>query len=224
MDELLLRRALEEADNYILQQIPTKATYEHDFSNRFHRKIRRLIRRETNPFLYRVGKAVATILLLLTIAAGILLGTNEKVRADFVHWIMRIYSEGLFGYYSVSDQEIDVSQYTMECVVPTEYELMDRISDEGTLTEIYVNSSGEILSFSVVAPDGTSDFYIACDEDGADAPIIISELNAELYISKEEGESNAIVWTDENGVLFSISGYFDEQELISFAQMIKNKK
>ena len=67
--------------------------------------------------------------------------------------------------------------------MPEEYELVDRILNEGSVTEIYVNSAGEILSFSVVAPDGTSDFYIACDEDGADAPIIISELNAELYIS-----------------------------------------
>ena len=151
------------------------------------------------------------------------MGTNEKVRADFVHWIMRIYSERLFGYYSTFDQEIDISKYTMENVVPKEYELMDRISNEGSVTEIYVNSAGAILSFSAVAPDGTSDFYIACDKDGADAPIAISELNAELYISKEEGESNAIVWTDENGVLLSISGYFNDQELTSFVKMIKNK-
>ena len=221
MDELILSQALKEADCYILHQIPSKACYEHEFSNRFHREIRKLIRREKNPVLYRISRAVATILLLLTVAGGILLGTNEKVRASFSNWIMRIYSEGLFGYYSSSDQETDIAQYTMENIVPEEYEFVDRISNEGSVTEIYVNSTGEILSFSVVAPDGTSDFYIACDEDGADAPIMINELNAELYISKAEGESNAIVWTDEDGVLLSISGDFDDQELISFAKMIK---
>ncbi|MCR5256255.1 MAG: DUF4367 domain-containing protein [Acetatifactor sp.] len=221
MDELMLTQALEEADIFILQQIPTRSFYEHEFSNRFHRKIRRLIRRETNPVIYRVGKAVATILLLLTVAGGILLGTNDKVRAAFAHWIMRIYSEGMFGYYSSSDKETDITKYTMENIVPEEYELVDRILNEGSVTEIYVNSAGEILSFSVVAPDGTSDFYIACDEDGADEPIMISEIEAELYLSEKEGESNAIVWTDEHGALLSISGYFNDQELISFAKMTK---
>jgi hypothetical protein len=220
MDELKLTKALKEADLLLLQQTPTRAQYEHEFSNRFHRKIRRLIRRETNLALYRVSKAAATILLLLTVAGGILLGTNEKVRADFVQWIMRIYSERLFGYYSSSNQEIDISQYTMENIVPKEYELVDRIMNDGSLTEIYMNLAGEILSFTAVVPDGASDFYIACDENGADAPIMINELNAEVYISKKDGESNAIVWTNEDGVLMSINGYFDEQKLISFAMMI----
>ncbi|MCR5754798.1 MAG: DUF4367 domain-containing protein [Acetatifactor sp.] len=220
MDELKLTNALKEADLLLLQQTPTRVQYEHEFSSRFHRKIRRLIRRETNPVLYRVGKAAATILLLLTVAGGILLGTNEKVRADFVQWIMRIYSERLFGYYSSSNQEIDISQYTMENIVPKEYGLVDRIMNDGSLTEIYMNLAGEILSFTAVVPDGASDFYIACDENGADAPIMINELNAEVYISKKDGESNAIVWTNEEGVLMSINGYFDEQELISFAVLI----
>lgn len=216
MDELLLKQALEEADYFLLQQTPARAIYKHDFSKHFQRKIHSLIRREKMPFFYKSGKAIAGILILLTVAGGVLLGTNAKVRADFTHWFMRMYDERVFGYYSNSEQEADVSRYTMKNVVPTEYELVDSISEDGLLTEIYVNSAGEIMTFVAVAPDRNHDFYIASDEDGAAAPIAISELNAQLYLAKEEGEANVIVWTNEDGILFSISGLLEQQELMSY--------
>ena len=53
----------------------------------------------------------------------------------------------------------------------------------------------------------------------------VGEYEADIYISNDDEEGNEIVWIDEDKhVLFSVGGFFKQDELVKIAESIIYKK
>jgi hypothetical protein len=51
--------------------------------------------------------------------------------------------------------------------------------------------------------------------------VYVNGNKADLYLSENPYESNVIVWEGSNGVLFSLGGILDKEQLISMAEKIE---
>ena len=124
------------------------------------------------------------------------------------------------GYFS----EGDASEYS-----PKRYEigwlpegclLLDQteLPDGGVL--VYVDGDGNILQFSYTYNIGESVLYVG--EDGFTYhETTVSGYSADLYLSDDPSQSNALVWVGADGhVLFLITAHGDEETLIRMAESV----
>lgn len=225
MEEKLLRLALIETDECILSQLPSSEEYEHDFSRSFIRKLQKLIRREKYPLFYEIRKIAAAVLIFLTLSAGILMATNESVRAAVLHWLLTIQQNSngwdSYWYEGNSDLHRNVSDYTLEGFVPEGYKLIDRVDDEIFISEYYIHEDGiHFIFFDVSSPDYGISSGILFDEHTQPIPIIINGYNGLIFLSDLDRDSNSITWTDEDGVMFCIGGILTKEELLNLSRYI----
>lgn len=219
MTEEQLRSALIEAQDFILSQLP-KTEWDYEFTPKFHRKMKRLIELEMHPIRYYLIRAVAVLLAIICLSGGMLLGFSEEARAKVIWWINEFISENEYRYQSNKDMVIDVSGYTFESVISDGYTRLERIEMENSVDEIYVGKNGEMLTFSAIG-SSQEELYVLSDESGQTERIDLEGTEMDLYISEKQGESNMIVWEGKNGVLFSIQGKINKEQLIEIARMMR---
>lgn len=219
MTDEQLKGALIEVRDYMLNQLPGEE-WVYEFSSRFYGKLNRMIELERHPIWYYARRIVAAILLALGISGGLLLGFDEKVRADVARWIAEHFAKNEYRYQNEMGNEVDVSQYTLEGLVMEGYQLIQRKEKEETVIEAYRGESGDLLIFTVMSSSKNEEFGVSSDENAKREMIQINGKNADLYMSENVGESSIITWQGDKGVLFAIQGIMDKERLIEFAEEV----
>ena len=70
-------------------------------------------------------------------------------------------------------------------------------------------------------PDSEKELYVVSDKDKKTYEVVkVKENRAELYISENAGESNAIVWQNKKGILFCIQGILTKEQLVELAESV----
>ncbi|MBO7339564.1 MAG: DUF4367 domain-containing protein [Lachnospiraceae bacterium] len=220
MTDIQLRDALAEVQKHILSQLPTEYL-EHEFSPRFHRKLKRLVELEKHPILFYVRKAVAFFFITLGITGGFIVGFDEEVRADIVRWIVVRFSDNEYRYQKDEAINVDITRYSVEGIVSGEYHLIDRFEGEDTVNEAFADEKGNLLIFTAMSSTHEEDFYILFAQRVDSETVYVKGNKAELYLSKDPNESNMIVWQGTSGVLFGIQGFFDKDQLIEMAEKVE---
>jgi hypothetical protein len=219
-----LRNALLEMQEYQVSLYPTPTEKDSEIPLGFRIKMNRLIERHDHPVWYQIKEVAVIVILLMGISAGLILGFNEKVRAEVFGWIMERFSDNEFQYQNhAHGGDISISDYSLVGNTPSGYKLLKQHGDENKRTEIFVNESGERLSFVVISPKYDGTVHVFSDEDRVGDPVYIDDLRADVYISTESGEANIITWQHENGIRFIIQGFLDKEQLIDLAAQMGNK-
>ena len=148
-----------------------------------------------------------------------MLGFNESVHAGVMQWFQDHFGTNVYRYQNQSGENVDITKYTLQGMVPEEYQLFDRTVDEDGINETFVNESGDILSFRVMNPAYEGEVYVVSDAEKSSASI--GRFIAEIYLSNDPREVNAIIWKDNRGILFVIQGFLSETELIGIAKQIE---
>ena len=219
IDEEKFLRDLNEAQEYLVGQYPDTIADE-KLPLKFQRKMNKIIERHDHKVLYFVKKVVAIAFLLLGISGGIVMGFNEKVRADVLGWIRERFSSNVFSYYNQSKRKVDISRFSVKEYVPEDYEFKGKSEREGRFSETYSNDEGYMIVFSVISPDYDGDIYVYSDEKSDENLIHIEQFSADLYISDDEQDANTIVWKNDQGVCFIISAHLNSQQLVELAEKI----
>jgi len=214
-----LKSALIEIRDCMLLQFPTSEC-DHEFSVRFQRRMKQIIEMEKHPVWFHVRKIAVALIISLGIAGGLAIGFSEEVRADVRRWFMERFSENEYRYQNNMGIDIDISGYTLEGKVLDGYQLVDRMQDENQVSEVYVNENGAMLIFAAMNSLSEEDLYVSSDQSIQPKSVFVKGVQAELYLSERPGESNAVVWQKDNGVLFSIQGILSKEELIDLAERI----
>lgn len=224
IDEERLRNALLEMQEYQVSLYPAPTKEDSRLPLGFRIKMDRLIERHDHPVWYKIKEVAVMVILLIGVSAGLVLGFNEKVRAEVWGWIMDRFSDNEFQYQNHErGEEIDFSDYTLDGITPPGYNMQKHRVDENKKIEIYVNDIGERLSLTVISPKYEGTVHIFSDEDSVSDPIYIDDLQADVYISTESGEANVITWQNKTGIRFIIQGFLNKEQLIDLANKMENK-
>ncbi len=210
MNEMVLKDALLEANNFIADSLPSG---KYAFSYRVSRKIQKYIFWEMHPVVYRL-KNVATVIILVILMSGtIILGSSEKVRAAVIGWLSNTF-EGVFAYQGQRNSAIDISGYSMRDLVPNEFTYSELHSSmtEGEKIENYITPDDYFFSLQISKSEEGKLVQLLSDTDDKVRQVAKDNYIIDHYYNSD-GTENAYVWQDESGTLFYIGGRISEQGL-----------
>lgn len=193
----------------------------HTFSKQFQRKMNQLIWHTNHPYTYRSLQCAACLFLALILAGSLILTFNFEARAAAWGWFIEQY-ESFYEHYfykGTSDIPSNTSADRPKWI-PDGY-VEDAIIDmDGSYTVIYTNDAGQMLRFYYSAGAENADLFV--ETDGMTKKIIyINGNTAEIYLSGVEDVANNVMWVDaENEILYHISGFLSEYELVKIAENI----
>lgn len=220
-DEMMAQAAAELADA-INDSLPEPSGCSHQFSARFEKKMKRLIRQTNHPTVYRALRSVACILLIIVITFGSTLAINAEAREVVFGWVKRQY--GKFYEYSFEGDVVpkESAKYQPGWM-PAGCEFVTSYETAGGESYIYTDTEDTLIHFSYTTDPKSENVYV----DGVNYSKETAFVNgcvAEIYLSNVEDETNSIIWRDESGViLFRVSGNFDQETLIKIAENIEKK-
>ncbi len=222
ISEDLLLRAVLEVDRAILDMLPDPSECVHVFSKAFERKMKRLIYKTNHIVAYKLLNRAAIIFISLLASASMLLAFNPGARAAVMDWVREKF-EGVYHYFFVSDNTTEEPRNYYMDWVPEGYTQVGVIEDPTGETHIYFNDSGETLQFTYVYGAEANTLMTGLGEYD-EKHIEEGILQADIFIAKDVVQTNIITWTTNNdGVIFTICGFSDEQELIKMAQNVMPK-
>lgn len=219
MEEVALKKALSSVMERQVRRFPEPSEEDRRMARRLRPRIRRMIEKAESPVTYYVKRIVAVMALLLGITGAALFGLNKSVHAGVMRWFQDRFGTDAYRYQNQSGENVDVTKYSLQGLVPKGYQLFDRTVDEDGINETFVNESGDILSFIVMNPTYDGEVYIVSDSEEHFARV--GRFDADVYVSNDPGEGNEIIWKDERGILFVIQGFLSETELIAIAEQIE---
>lgn len=194
---------------------------EHVFSERFEKKMQKLIRRTKKPYypLVNTGfKRVACVMIAIMTCFGGLMNV-EAVRESFKNLMLftndddmtKIHVNGNAGF-PTTIEEIYVITYSL-----IGYDLMSEMYEDTMVRKDYKNSFGDVIFFKQITHNYFKEFWWDTEGD------IISNAdingNEAICFSAQNG-INTVMW--DNGVyVFTISTSLPMEEAIEIAKSVK---
>ena len=221
-DEMLRRSAAISCDAFI-RSVEACHQEEHVFSPAFEKKIRKLYGRANHPYLYRLVRQVASILLALLIGGCVWLTVDEEARAAFFGWVKEVY-ESAIGYYFVGDDvPVERKEYYIPALPEGYEEAFVREREDGRII-VYRNTDGQYLQFHYAWEMGAAGIVSVYDaarvSEATLSEVTVNGRPADFLSSNDLYVSNIIVWKVEQ-VVFGIFGFLEQGELISLAESVK---
>lgn len=214
--------ALEEIDNAILATLPELEECSFQFSERFERKMRSIIRRGNHPIMYKALQQVACMLLVLLMLFSSVMIFSTDARAVVIGWIKEQYDTFYHYFFPAESKTSEKEEYTLGWV-PDGYFLLDSYADETGANIVYIDNSNQFLQFSY-SYGGRINSIFADGETYEHQQFKLDNNIADLYLSTVEGISSGVVWIDSRDeTLFCISAILDKDELIMIAENVIKK-
>lgn len=222
ISDAALKEAAFAVDQAMQDALPKPEECDHVFSPAFEKKMRKLIRKANHPVAYKVLNRAACALLVLVLSASLLLTFHPKARAAVVDWIKE--KMGDFYHYfapeKASEPEAEAATPEDYCLgwLPEGYTLLFSNTTDRK-TEAYVNDAGQILQFQCVYSSSGS--LAVGGGEYTEKQVMIGNLQAEIYLAKDNSRGNGIIWSANNGnILLCISAQLGEADLIKMAESV----
>lgn len=222
ISDAALKEAAFAVEQAMLDALPKPEEFDHVFSPRFERKMRKLIRKTNHPIAYKALSRAACALLVLVLSASLLLTFHPKARAAVVDWIKEKV-EDFYHYFAPekeSEPEAGAATPGDYCLgwIPEGYTLLFSNTTDGK-SEAYINDAGQILQFQCVYKSFGS--LIVGGGEYTEKQVVVRNLQAELQLAKDRNNSNTIILYVDNGdILLHISAYLEEADLIKMAESV----
>jgi hypothetical protein len=208
-----------QVEKVMLEKIPLESELSHQFSWRFKRKMKALLKYERRTpvmrrFVYQMKTAAAVLLIVLSMAFGTVMSV-EAYRVRFFEFVTEIWEE-LTSIVIHSDENADHDTLTpiSPSYIPKGYSVLELTSDKYENTIIYINTNGLELYYSQRMAT-QSEFIL--DSEGAETEKITIG-SQEAYLIANKGTVQ-LYWHDDDSV-FSLIGNLDKTELIKMAKSI----
>ena len=224
-----LRAALEEYENALIASLPEPGQCDHQFSEGFEKKMRRVRRRARHPAAYKALQRAACVLLA---AVSLFVGAvmfDADARASVLDWIRERWGD--FSHYVLANGSGSEEKTGFQLgVVPDGYKLKDSNATATQESLVYINESGQMVYLTYVFGSDLEQItelnpLFIGGEDYDQYSASVNGHTADIYITSQENKNNGIVWADaEQGVLFLIAAPMDEEGLIELAESVTEKK
>ena len=219
----MLRIAASEADQAIRNSLPPPEDCDHQFSPRFERKMKRVIRRGRHPVAYKVLHRAACFLIVATMVGASWLTVDAQARGTFFAWVRQQYEsfveyrfEGL-----APDEEMTVS--FAPTWLPEGYEETKAQSVGGTSSKTYGIRDCQAIHF-MYSPGADAASLFVVSEQMTIEKVFVGTQEADFYQDADPQNANVLVWHSESGdILFCISAPLPRNEMVKIAESIEPK-
>lgn len=218
-DEMLAQAAAELADA-INESLPSPSECTHQFSPRFEKKMKRLIRRANHPTVYRALRSVVSILLVIMIGFGSTLAVSAEAREIVFGWVKQQY-ENFYEYFFEGEVEPTESAKYQPGWMPEGCDFVTSYEITGGEVYVYANERGSLIQFTYTSDTDTTKVFVEGVE-YIKEDVLVNGFPGEIYSATNQTDTNGIVWTNtDDNTLFFVSGDFTEDELIKIAESIE---
>ena len=217
MTEKQLRQAAEEYVQALAEGLD--APEEHTFSRRFERKMRGLLAKAAHPAWAAFGRAVASFAMVVLVLFGSVLAVDAEARELFLGWF-RQQMDGAVHFSSRNPSQED-TQYQLTWI-PEGYEFYDLVQEYGGETVLYANEAGDLLRFTYLHSSENGETYLFTGEHD-EKQIPVQGMTGTLYLPHDTINGKDLIWQNEAGTLFEISGRCDENVLLRMAESVTPK-
>lgn len=195
----------------LMEELP-----EHTFSPAFERRMKKLVRRHS--LRHKVLRAAACLLLAAFLSGCAVLAVSPEAREVFTGWVREVYETSFVYRFPETDQKAPARVLYRPACIPAGFETEKEIVTHDMVTLVYKNNAGELLFFSSSLSGSSPVIQIVRDGTEMYKQASVNGMPAELYLDRDEGEANILIWTDEEGTIFWISSALGETELLRIAE------
>lgn len=221
MTDEMLRQAARNASRMFVEALEEdydpRAAYPP--SQAFRRKLRSLRRRAEHPYAHAARQRAAVFLLVLLLSGGAFLSVDAQARDALQVWLRTIVENSVFYRFTGEENQGDFPVCRLGWI--PEGVVLERETDQpdkGVYRAYYVNSE---TGYGFV-------FYYQWMSDGLAAGLstenmiyqrtVVNGMPADYYESTLEGDSNLLMWFDEEHHLaFSINSCLDQETIFQIA-------
>lgn len=216
----MIRAAVASLDEAMLASLPDESECDHVFSEKFEKKMAKLIGRVSYYGAYQVLRRVACVFIALVLSATMVVAVHPTARAAVVDWVKEKL-EDFYHYVFAGEQVEETPKAYSLGWVPEGYALLDSFEQGENKTFLYLNAgSGEMMQFIYVY-GASYETLFAGSGDYEQTVVSVEGRDAELYIAMDDGQANWIVWKDaRGGTMFTITGFLSEEEMVKMAESL----
>lgn len=182
------------------------------------RAVKRRIEKQQR-FRKRFATAVAAFIMAMTM----LFSLNTEVRAAVATWFKEVY-ETFTTYWFAPEIRNDLPTFELT-ETPEGFICIHDETLNNSRSMVYQSETDQSLLFSIRYALLQPDAPLTASYPSSDFDCVETEVNgysADLYISKNQDESHALVWIDEpNGVVFTITAFGDPEDMLYIASLLK---
>lgn len=225
----MIASAAEELANAMNESLPDPDSCDHQFSDRFEKRMEKVIRKANHPVFYRTLKQAACFVLIVSVGFASVMIFSQDIRAAVWGWIKQQHDELLYQF-SFEGNSGESNTYTYyPGWIPDNCEFFASQQTPGDRDYIYTNQKGRFISFTYINDGTKEDVYLGI-ADSVEEAVVINGRPGTMYISEsqenqETYNNNALIWFDESKtVLFCVEGDLEKKELIKIAENIQKKQ
>ena len=202
--ETMLKSAATEANVAKMAFLDRLDVKLHVFSEKFEKKVGKLVRRAKHPVLYkmlRYGIVAILAVAVLLVLCGIFCNPEQTAPGE---------AQRLYDYYLPSEPQ----GYTL-------VRALDRVEGK---TYLYRNETGQLCNFSYEYTPGMGELFDDM-EAYEEESVTVGNCGGKLYITADSAQSNILIWKDEQtGALLRLMGHFSREQLMDLAQSIQYRE
>lgn len=215
-----LRHAAEAWVNERLKRLPESEKRRFETSPEFERKMKRLIERTDHPAKYWLKKSFACFLLLIFLSGGGALALSREARAAFSEWTRTVFETHFEYRYVGENSPAPENTVYLPTWIPDGFEVFRESYDKEEVHVFYMTKEGNLAYFLYYLNNSGTALQIV-EERGKVEKVYVGKYPADLYLDDEEGENNALVWTDtQRNALFVIAAPNSGEDLIKMAESV----
>lgn len=228
MDDEFLYAHMPQAERRLLDQIPPERELHHQFSRRFRRKMRALLRYERRtPYMRKAVQSIKTAAAVFAVVVSLTfcaLMSVEASRTRIIEIVTKLLSDATSVHVSVDDGAPSdrVLRPVTPTYVPEGYRVIDEETDILTHMIIYEDVSAER------AIDYTQDMlsageYVLDTEDVYTEKVQIGSQEVWIVV-KPSRDTSSVYWIDNN-YFYCVSGNkIESDELLKMAESVIDQK
>lgn len=221
----MLREAAAEFSAALAGSLPDPETCEHQFSPRFLRKMRPLLRRG-RPARHPILRRTAAAVLALVASASVWLSVDVDARAAFLSWLRTQRENGIFSYRFAGSAPQEAVPLYLPTWVPEGFAEADRDILDWNAWVLYTDPDDNYFSVeSFWMHDGAGMAVVPYPgQELTRSSVTVNGLPGDLYLTTdpETGrDSNNLVWfDDQTHIYFGIDSSLDGDTMLRIAESV----
>ena len=201
----------------LMEELP-----EHDFSPEFERKMQKVVRRADRPIWHRAAQVAACLFLAVLLSGCAVLAASAEAREVFTGWVREVYETSFIYRFFGTDPETSAYVLYRPAYVPAGYGVKKEYVSKDVLTIEYRSGAGEFTAFTCFMNGASPVIQVVRDGTEIYKQVPVNGVSAELYLDRDEGEANVLIWTDKKEeTIFCLHSPLGETELIKIAESVE---
>lgn len=208
-------------DEALIRELEENTDYEYQFSSRFERRMKKLIRREAHPWksaFYKFTKKVAFLFVCVISSLFVIVMSVQAYRIIFFETVKSVWEDSILYSY-LADQNQRAIQCNEPGYIPEGYQEMGRTVSEQLFSVIYTNEEQEMITWDqlLVQNGGTlvtdSEYDECITKEINGKTVVICLYNNGFVMAYFEYEKYVYVLTADNLSFDEVCSIYDSIEI-----------